>query len=164
MDKALLAIGLLTFVSYSVLFFIAPDMARGAFHTTVDMFVQSLPWIIISIFAAGLMAETLHPDGIAKWFGRESGILGILLGASLGLLGTGSRWAAYPLAAGLLAAKSSPGAVFSFITSWQLISLTRLPAEIPFLGAEFTFLRAGVSFCVAIIGGIIMNLVTYHSS
>lgn len=162
MDIVLFCVFLVTLVAYGVLAFAVPNMALSALSTTADMFVQSLPWIVVSMFAAGLMAEFLHPESIAKWFGRESGIIGVLIGALLGLAGTGSRWAVYPLAAGLLAAKASPGAVFSFMTSWQLVSLPRLPAEIPFLGGEYTFLRAVVSFAVSIIGGILMNMITQN--
>jgi uncharacterized membrane protein YraQ (UPF0718 family) len=162
MDIVLIIVFLVTVVGYGALSLVAPHMALSALQTTANMFVQSLSWIIVSMFAAGLMAEFFHPTSIAKWFGRESGILGILIGALLGLVGTGSRWAVYPLAAGLLAAKASPGAVFSFMTSWQLVSLPRLPAEVPFLGGQYTLLRAGVSFTVSIIGGILMNLITQN--
>ncbi len=163
MDKVLVTVGTLTLIAYGFFIFSAPDIARGGLETTVKTFIQALPWIIVSMFAAGLMAEFLHPESISKWLGRESGLAGILIGAFLGLFGTGSRWAVYPLGAGLLAAKSSPGAVFSFLTSWQLISLARLPAEVPFLGEKFTFLRACVSLIVAIIGGIMMNLISHNS-
>ncbi len=162
MDMVLIGVFIATLIGYGLLSFFSPHMALSALGTTADMFVQSLPWIVVSMFAAGLMAEFFHPASIAKWFGREAGLLGILIGALLGLFGTGSRWAVYPLAAGLLAAKASPGAVFSFMTSWQLVSLPRLPAEIPFLGGEYTFLRAAVSFTVAILGGILMNLITQN--
>jgi len=163
LDKVLLSVGAFTLLGYVLLAIIRPSMAAKGLDATADMFMQSVPWIIVSMFAAGLLAQLFDPAVIAKWFGRDSGLIGIILGAILGLFGTGSRWAVYPLAAGLLAADASPGAVFAFMTSWQLVSLPRLPAEIPFLGMEFTIYRAIASVIVSVLGGIILNVFTRAS-
>lgn len=157
MDKVLLTTAICTFAGYVALLFIHPEGAANGLELTADMFVQALPWVIVSMFTAGLIAQFFHPAAVARLLGRESGIRGVLIGAMLGFAGTGSRWAAYPLAAGLLAAEASPGSVFAFLTSWQLVSLSRLPAEVPFLGLKFTVLRAFVSFAMAVAGGMLID-------
>lgn len=157
MDKSVIFIGALTLIGYLVLGVLRPGAAANGLDATTEMFLQAAPWIIVSMFAAGLLAELVPHDLIAKWLGRGSGTLAIFLGAILGSFGTGSRWGAYPLAAGLLAANASPGAVFAFMTTWQLVSLPRLPAEVPFLGLNFTVLRAVLSVVVAIIGGLLIE-------
>lgn len=163
-DRVLMIVAGITFLGYLLLGIYRPSLAAHGLNQTSTMMMQSAPWIIVSMFAAGLLAQFLDPSLVARWLGKESGFVGILIGASLGLVGTGSRWAVYPLAAGLLTADSSPGAVFSFITSWQLVSLPRVPAEVPFLGLKFTIMRAGVSFLIAIIGGVLIEVGTrfYH--
>jgi uncharacterized membrane protein YraQ (UPF0718 family) len=157
MDKFLVALGVTTLIAYVATAIIQPETASEGLETTADMFVQALPWIIVSMFAAGLIAVFIDPHFVARLLGREAGIQAIAIGAMLGLFGTGSRWAVYPIAAGLMAADASPGAVFAFMTSWQLVSLPRLPAEVPFFGLQFTLLRAVVSLIIAFIGGLMVE-------
>ncbi|QQE80110.1 hypothetical protein [Alicyclobacillus sp. SO9] len=157
MDRILLGLSAVTLIGYLLLGFYRPGVALNGLSMTADMFVQAVPWIVVSMFAAGLLAQFLHPGLIARWLGREAGVGGVVLGALLGMLGTGSRWAMYPLATGLLAAEASPGSVFAFVTTWQLVSLTRLPAEVPFYGAKFTIVRAVMSVFIAIIGGMLLE-------
>jgi uncharacterized membrane protein YraQ (UPF0718 family) len=157
MDRMLVSVILVTLGGYALLALVRPQAAVGGLNATAEMFVQALPWMLVSMFLAGLLSQVMHTHWIARWLGTEAGLGGIVLGALLGLCGTGSRWAVYPLAAGLIAAKASPGAVFSFVTSWQLVSLTRIPAEIPFYGETFTFVRAVVSFLLAILGGVLVE-------
>lgn len=157
MDKSVILIGAVTLVGYLVLATLRPGAAANGLETTTEMFLQAAPWIIVSMFAAGLLAQLVSHDLVARWLGRGSGTLAVFLGAVIGSFGTGSRWAAYPLAAGLLSANASPGAVFAFMTTWQLVSLPRLPAEVPFLGFNFTVLRAVLSVVVAIIGGLLIE-------
>jgi uncharacterized membrane protein YraQ (UPF0718 family) len=156
-DRILISLAVCTAFAYLAMAFVRPDMAAKGFDATAEMFVQSIPWIIVSLFAAGLISQFFQTAVIARWLGRESGFGGIVVGALLGMCGTGSRWAMYPIAASLLAAEASPGSVFAFVTSWQLLALPRLPAEIPFYGVRFAILRAIVSLLIAIIGGVILE-------
>nr|WP_242549207.1 permease [Alicyclobacillus mali (ex Roth et al. 2021)] len=134
-----------------------PSDALEAARSSVGMLAQSLPWIVVSMFLAGLVSQWLEPELVAKWLGREAGIAGIAFGAILGVLGTGSRFAVYPLAVSLLAADASPGAVVAFTTSWQLTSLARLPAEFPFFGIPFTLVRFVVSLLISVAGGVLFE-------
>lgn len=161
MDKTLISVGIATLVGYIVFAVIRPSVAVGGLETTFDMLLQATPWIVVSMFSAGLIAQFVRPDAIASLFGPKAGALGVIFAATLGLVGTGSRWAVYPLAAGLLATDATPGAVFAFLTSWQLVSLPRLPAEIPFLGVRYTILRSAVSFALAVVGGLAWNAVDH---
>ncbi len=161
MDKILFSFAACTMAAYVTLWIFRPDLAAEGLETTAEMLVQALPWLVVSMFAAGLLSQFFHVHIVARWLGRQTGIGGILLGAVFGVLGTGSRWAMYPLAAGLLAANSSPGAVFAFVTSWQLVSLLRLPAEVPFYGPEFTVVRMMVSIFIAVCGGILVNRIMH---
>lgn len=158
MDRMLIGFGVITLIGYLALGLIKPSSAASGLDFTAEMFLQSAPWIIVSMFAAGLISQFFNAEWIAHILGREAGFRGIVVGALLGLLGTGSRWAVYPLAAGLLAAEASPASVFAFLTTWQLVALPRLPAEVPFLGLKFTIIRAVMSLIVAVIGGMLINL------
>lgn len=163
MDKVLLILAGLTAVGYGFFAFARPVVFSEGLESSTQLILQALPWIIVSMFAAGLLAQFIEPKTVASWLGREAGLQGIIIGASLGLLGTGSRWAVYPLAAGLLAANAGAGSVFAFITSWQLVSVTRLPAEVPFFGLKFTVIRAAVSLFVAVLGGVMVDLLNQKS-
>jgi len=158
MDKTLVILGICTAIAYVIFGFLRPQLAAGGLDESAQTFLQSIPWIIVSIFAAGLVSQFLNPALIARYLSRDAGLKAIVIGASMGLLGTGSRWAVYPLAAGLISAEASYGAVFAFVTTWQLVSLPRVPAEIPFFGTDFTIIRAVMSFFIAIIGGILVEM------
>ncbi|GGI95694.1 hypothetical protein GCM10010885_01710 [Alicyclobacillus cellulosilyticus] len=158
MDRTLWGLAWATCAGYLCAAVWRPSVAREGLEATVEMFIQAVPWIVVSMFAAGLMMQLIQPQAIVHLLGREAGVWGILAGALLGLCGTGSRWAVYPLAAGLLEAQASPGAIFAFLTTWQLVSLPRLPAEVPFLGPHYTIVRAVTSFAMAVLGGILIEL------
>ncbi|EPZ48927.1 permease [Alicyclobacillus acidoterrestris] len=159
MEKTLIYLGGATLIAYLALALIRPGVAADGLESSLEMLLQSTPWIVVSMFTAGLISELVDPALVARLFGAESGILGIFIAAVLGAFGTGSRWAMYPLAAGLLAANATPGAVFAFMTSWQLVSVTRLPAELPFLGMRFTVYRTVISILMAFIGGMLFDIV-----
>jgi len=156
-DIVLIAMAIATLLAYLVTGAQRPQLAVHGLDASVEMFLQALPWIIVSMFAAGLLSQWFQPAVIARWLGRDSGVSGVVIGALLGMCGTGSRWAMYPLAAGLLTADASPGSVFAFVTTWQLVSLPRLPAELPFYGTEFAVIRAITSILLSIAGGIVIN-------
>lgn len=160
MDKILVGVAALTLAGYVASAFMRPSLAAEGLNLATEMFLQSVPWIIVSMFAAGLIGQFFDTQMIARWFGSGTGIRGIITAAILGLFGTGSRWAVYPLAASLLAAEATPGSVFAFMTSWQLVSVLRIPAEFPFLGVRFTVVRAVVSVVIAVAGGVAVNAVS----
>lgn len=156
MDFVLVVFGIVTLAAYGLLAMIHPEAASGGLETALDMFIQAAPWIVVSMFAAGLLTQVLDPRWIASWLGEDAGLRGVFTGALLGLFGTGSRWAMYPIAAGMMEADASLGAVFAFVTSWQLVSITRLPAEVPFFGIHFTVMRALLSLLLAFAGGFLV--------
>lgn len=158
MDKVLMYLGGTTLLGYLVLLLWRPSAAAEGLDNTFEMLWQAAPWIIVSMFTAGLISQIVRPSLIARYLGPQAGLLGIFIAAVIGIFGTGSKWAVYPLAAGLLAANATPGAVFSFMTTWQLVSLPRLPAELPFLGMRFTVSRVIVSILISFIGGILVNI------
>lgn len=160
MDGILFVFWGLTIAAYGFLAMTNPGPAREGLSATGEMLMQALPWMVVSMLAAGLVSQFINPHAVARRLGQGSGLIGILVGAALGAVGTGSRWAVYPLAGSLLAADAKVGAVFAFLTSWQLVSLPRLPAEIPFLGLNFTIVRAIASFVVAVLGGVLVDLVS----
>ena len=157
MDRTLVWIAAATGVGYVLACVQEPTDALEAAQSSLGMLAQSLPWIVVSMFLAGLVSQWLEPELVARWLGREAGIAGIVFGAVLGMLGTGSRFAVYPLAVSLLAADASPGAVVAFTTSWQLTSLARLPAEFPFFGVPFALVRFAISLVISVAGGLLFE-------
>lgn len=157
MDRTLVWIAAATGVGYVLACVQEPTDALEAAQSSLGMLAQSLPWIVVSMFLAGLVSQWLEPELVARWLGREAGIAGIVFGALLGMLGTGSRFSVYPLAVSLLAADASPGAVVAFTTSWQLTSLARLPAEFPFFGVPFALVRFAISLVISVAGGVLFE-------
>ncbi|MDB5085136.1 MAG: hypothetical protein JWN30_2022 [Bacilli bacterium] len=158
MDPFLAGLIIITVVAYGVAFYYQPFLASSGIKTSLLTLAQSCLWIIVSIFFAGLLEQFLQKRFIYLHFGKHKGLFEILMGTLLGALGTGSRWAVYPLSVSLLNTGFSSAGVVAFISSWFLISLPRVGAEIPFLGAKFVFVRVIISLIVSVIAGGIARL------
>ena len=152
-DTILACLGFLVTGAYLALFWRAPGIALQGVQSAWRMFLQALPWMSVSILVAGLFEQGFDQRWLHRLFGPHSGLRGVALAALLGSLGTGSRWGVYPLAAVMLSARASAGAVIAFTTSWMLISIPRTAAEFPFLGVRLTFVRMAVSYIAAFAAG-----------
>src|SRR5579875_1027267 len=97
MDKTLIGLTAVTVAGYAICAWTRPELAAEGWHEAMEMLMQAVPWILVSMFAAGLIAQLFDPAAIALWLGPKSGVIGITLAAFLGLVGTGSRFAVYPL-------------------------------------------------------------------
>lgn len=158
MDRFLIAMLAITVVGYSVTLWIQPSLAVSSLKASYSMLLQSIIWILVSIFLAGLIEQWVQKKVVYLQVGKPNFWSEIGMGTLLGIFGTGSRWAAYPFAVTLLKTGLSPAGIIAFLTSWFLISLPRLGAEIPFLGFKFVLFRLFLSIGVSVLAGALTKL------
>ena len=102
------------FVIYGVFFAIMPDKAFMALRNTGKIFVNILMpfvFVFILLFCINLF---LKPSHIVRFLGKSSGIKGIILSATAGVISMGPIYAWYPMLKALRekGAKNSLIAIF----------------------------------------------------
>jgi len=120
-----------------------------------QMTLQVLPLLIFAFILAGTVQVLVPKETIARWVGTESGLRGILIGTLAGAVTPGGPYVSYPLVAALYRAGAGIGTTVAFVTAWSLVSLARIPTEIPFLGIKIVALRLALSLILPIVLGVL---------
>lgn len=125
------------------------------------MIITNLPRLMVALVSAGLFAELLPEDIVRRYLGDTSGMIGVLLGAGLGVLTPGGAFVAFALAAGAMTSGAAPAVMVAYIAAWALFALTKvITEEMAFLGPRFILTRAAISFPLPLIAGAICLLVS----
>ena len=119
-----------------------------------NAFVQSVKIIIAVFFFIGLLQVWLSSETLAKIMGKEAGWLKYVIASTIPIFIGGSLFSIFPLLSVLLEKGASYGAVLAFITAWSG-KAPLIPLEIHFLGLHFTILRTVFVIPMALIVGIL---------
>ncbi len=130
------------------------EVGKVAYNT----FVQSVKIIIAVFFFIGLLQVWLSSETLAKIMGKEAGWLKYLIASTIPIFIGGSLFSIFPLLSVLLEKGASYGAVLAFITAWSG-KAPLIPLEIHFLGLHFTILRTVFVIPMALIVGILGELI-----
>lgn len=126
---------------------------RNTAATTRDM-LSLLPPVLVII---GLVEVWVPREVIVRHVGPESGVRGVLIPLVLGSVAAGPLYAAFPLAALLLAKGARPANVFFFLGVWSSSKLPILMFEAGVMGTAFTALHVGVSLSAAYLFALLME-------
>lgn len=159
MSITAIIINILALIGLGVAFFKNRKKAVKSLKVAGKSLFKILPMILIIVIIVGLLLGFVPPDQISRYFGEQSGILGILTIGGIGAIIHIPSLVAFPLAASLLESGASVMAAAAFITTLTMIGTVFLPAEIRVLGKELALLRNVLSFIIAIIISILMGLI-----
>jgi len=152
-----------TILMYVVAFAVSPDFVRQGLKISYDIFIDPniglIPLIVTATLIAGLVQAAIPKEVIANFLGKEAGLKGIALGSVLGSVVPGGPYVVFPLLGGLYRAGAGVGTVIAFVTAWSLISLSRIPMEIPFLGIKIVALRLALSLILPIVLGVLGEMI-----
>lgn len=124
------------------------------FVKDLRLLAEILPKVIAGTLIGELIRRLVPREVIVRWLGAGSGLKGLIIAATVGLLFPAGPFTVFPLAAGLLLAGADRGAATAFVTGWLLIGANRILIwELPFLGADFIWLRLLVSFWMPVAAG-----------
>lgn len=136
-----------------------PDKALAILTSDLGLFVEILPKVLAGCLIGGFISLLLPRETVARRVGGESGILGLVIAASAGVILPGGPYTIYPVAGAFLAAGADVGAAIAFVTSWTLLGYTRaLVWELPFFGPDFVFWRIVVSLPLPILAGLLARI------
>ena len=163
MNYTVLGFVVATILMYVVAYAVNPDYVGQGLKISYDIFVNPkiglIPLIITATLIAGLAQAAIPKEIIANLLGKEAGLKGIALGSFLGSVVPGGPYVVFPLLGGLYRAGASVGTVIAFVTAWSLISLARIPLEIPFLGTKIVALRLALSLILPIALGVLGQII-----
>jgi uncharacterized protein len=118
--------------------------------------VVMVPRIAMAIVVAGLFAVILPAELVANWLGRDSGMMGIVVGSLAGGVTPGGPMLSFPIVTILFKAGAGVGPLIAYLTAWSVFALHRLFAyELPMMGARFALLRLASSLALPFLAGIL---------
>ena len=123
-----------------------PLQLREAFTISWEQLIIVLPRLPVALLAAGFITVLLPQELISSWIGSESGIIGVLIAAAVGVFVPSGPVISFPVAIALFNLGAGTPQLIAFLTGWSIFQLTRLLMwEVPFLGWSFAFRRLLVS-------------------
>ncbi len=118
-----------------------PKLAWAGIENGGRTFVTVVPLLLAAFLISGLIQTLIAREAVSRWMGDVSGWRGIGLACLAGGLTPGGPYVYYPIAAALLRAGASVGALVAFVTAKTLWSATRIPLELALLGPHLTLVR-----------------------
>ncbi len=104
--------------------------------------LSMFPRILMAVLVAGFFSVLVPADLIATWFGKESGLKGILVASLVGGFIPGGPIICFPLVLIFLRAGAGLAPLMALLTAWSVFAFNRILAfEIPLMGPRFAGLR-----------------------
>lgn len=119
--------------------------------------LQTLPLVLMALVLAGMIEVLLPGDFVQNWLSAEAGARGIFLGILGGIVLAMGPYATFPIVASIYVSGAGLGTIVALLTSWCLMSLTKAPYEIAFLGTKFLAYKTGLGFIFSLGAGFIAH-------
>ena len=122
-----------------------------ALKTAVVAFERIMPQFLSILLLIGILLTVVDEATISRILGKDSGVMGMFLGAAAGSITLIPGFVAYPLAASLLKSGAGYGQITAFVTTLMMVGLVTLPMETKYFGKQTAIKRNLFSFVYAII-------------
>ncbi len=128
-----------------------------ALKKSLKIFESIVPMLVTVTIIYGLFIVIFNENLVQELIGEKSGIIGVFLSISIGLMSNLSGFIAYPLGENLLNLGGGISQVAGFLCSLMLINISAMPLEFKYWGRRTTVLRNTfgiiLSYIVAIVVG-----------
>ncbi|MCL5969997.1 MAG: permease [Patescibacteria group bacterium] len=161
MDNILFAAGVngILFLVWLILLYKNQKKACEALKVGLQTIFSMLPLILIIIGCIGIFTTFLTPANIAKFFGDQAGVGGILYVSIFSSLLQIPGMIAFPIAAMLYQNGAAVSIVAVFAGASTMASVFTLPLEIKYLGKKFALIRVGLTYIVCLIVGVMTGFI-----
>ncbi|MCG6202018.1 SO_0444 family Cu/Zn efflux transporter [Psychromonas antarctica] len=129
-------------------------MVKGLHFAATDLVKDITVWLLVGLFFAALVQTYIPADFMIKW---GSGILAMLVIVIISIPMYICATASTPIAAGLLLAGVSPGAVLVFMLAGPATNIATLSVVVKELGKRALWGYLGGVLSVALISGMVVN-------
>ena len=144
---------------YVVLFAVMPEKAIAAFKSSGKIFLNiiiPLGFVFILLVVFNLFLKPAH---IIKFFGKKSGIKGIMLSSIAGIMSMGPVYAWYPLLRELREKGAANSLMAIFINS-RAVKPFLLPVMISYFGLRYVIVLTVVTMTGTIVAGYITGVLS----
>lgn len=128
-----------------------------ALKKSLKIFESIVPMLVTVTIIYGIFIVIFNGDLVKELIGEKSGIIGVFLSISLGVITNLSGFIAYPLGENLLNLGAGISQVAGLLCSLMLVDLSTMPLESRYWGRRTTVLRNTfgiiLSYIVAVIVG-----------
>ena len=140
-------------------YFIDSSLPLKGIKSGSGYFIKILPIFVLAFFVAGMIQVLVPNEFVIKWMGDETGFRGIFIGSVAGAVTPGGPFVSFPIAASIYKSGAGIGPMVAYITAWCLLSVTRIPYEMAFVGVKFTVIRVASCLLFPWIAGIIAQAI-----
>lgn len=138
---------------------VGPEAFWGSFQEDAELFLLILPKLAAALLLAGFIQVLLPREKVAHWIGERSGLRGIAIASSAGLVTPGGPMTSFPLVNALHAAGTGRSALIAYLTSWSTMGFQRILSwELPLMGVEFAAVRFMASLPLPFVAGLVSRL------
>lgn len=110
--------------------------------------------IPFALLFASFLAALLPPELVLVTVGADTGVVGVLVAAVVGILLPGGPFVSFPLAVGLAERGAGIAQLVTLVSAWSIVGLQRaLVFELPLMGVRFTVVRSAVSVLLPVLAG-----------
>ncbi|MBV7316951.1 SO_0444 family Cu/Zn efflux transporter [Shewanella sp. NIFS-20-20] len=129
---------------------------KGLTYAATDLVRDTTLWLLVGLFFAALVQTYVPADFLMKW---GDGVLAMLVMMLVSVPMYICATASTPIAAGLLLAGISPGAVLVFMLAGPATNIATLGVVVKELGKRALYAYLGGVLGVALVSGILVNYV-----
>ncbi|WP_316859535.1 hypothetical protein [uncultured Cohaesibacter sp.] len=131
----------------------------AAYRNTFDTLKFTFPRILIALLGASFFAELLPTEHMQDWFGKDTGLQGLLMATIVGPITPGGAFVSFAIGAAALKAGAGVANVLAYVTSWTLFSSTRiLGYEVPMMGRQTALFRIMICLPIPFLVGLLSGL------
>ena len=121
-------------------------LLRDSAREGVIDFFKLVPRILLGVVGAGYVAALLPQELVGRWFGQDSGILGLVVAVVAGALTPGGPVVGFSISAAALKGGAGAPQVIAYMTAWALYAVQRmLMWEYPVMPRRLVLLRTAAS-------------------
>ena len=129
-----------------------------SFTKTIKQLMKSAPILLGTLLLIGL-SHALVPNSLYIKLFNKNGLIGTLIGASVGSISAGNPVTSYILSGEIMKQGVGLMAITAFIVSWVTVGLIQMPAESMILGKKFAILRNTSAFVLSILVAVVTVLI-----
>ena len=132
---------------------------KKALGTALRSFENLVPQFVAILIIIAFVLTVLDTQQISRILGKESGVLGLVIGAAIGSITLIPPYVALPLVASLLQSGAGYAQITVFLTTMTMVGIVTLPIEIKYLGRNTAIKRNLFALFFAVIISLVIGLV-----
>lgn len=154
----MIGLAVVTMIVLALSLFADRDKTMAGLKKGAKMFLNILPTLLTVLILVSVFLYAVPTHVLTAWLGRGTGWAGIASAALLGSIFLIPGFITFPLGAILVRSGVSYQVVAVFITTLMMVGILTLPLEAKYFGWKVSILRNALSFCGALLVGLLMGI------